>query len=276
MIAFWMMTGLAAAMAAMLVLAGARRGADAPTQVESEAGAREIEELERLKARGLLDDEAYVGARAEAGRRLLAMKATAAPVAGARDRVWVLSGVAVAMAGALGLYVVTGAPGLPDQGYERRVDDWSTRLETLEPPQLAAVAARVVRDRPDDKQALAMLGAARFAADDPLGAASAFRRLIDRDPKDAQAWARLGESLVRANDGRIGGDAEAAFAQAVRLDPDQLGARFFLGEAALARGDAQTARRMWAPLIAALDPADPRRLDLERRISADGAGGGAR
>ena len=115
------------------------------------------------------------------------------------------------------------------------------------------------------------LGAARFAAGDPLGAASAFRRLIALDPRDAQAWARLGESLVVANDNQIGGDAEAAFREALKLDPDQLGARFFLGEAALRRGDAVEARTLWTPLIAALDPADPRRLDLERRLPKGGA-----
>ena len=71
---------------------------------------------------------------------------------------------------------------------------------------------------------------------------------------------------MRANDDQIGADAEAAFRQAVKHDPDQLGARFFLGEAALRRGDAATTRAMWTPLIAALDPADPRRQDLERRL----------
>jgi len=133
------------------------------------------------------------------------------------------------------------------------------------------VTARVARDNPQDRPALTMLGAARFAADDPLGAASAFRRLIELEPTDARAWARLGESLVRADDGRIGGDAEAAFRQAVNLDPDQLGARFFLGQAALERGDTTTTRAQWTPLIAALDPADPRRIDLERRLPADKA-----
>ena len=97
-------------------------------------------------------------------------------------------------------------------------------------------------------------------------AASAFRRLIELEPGDARAWARLGECLVRADDGRIGGDAEAAFREAVRLDPDQLGARFFLGQAAFERGDAAATRAQWTPLIAALDPADPRRQDLERRL----------
>ena len=46
----------------------------------------------------------------------------------------------------------------------------------------------------------------------------------------------------------------------------ELTARYFLGEAALTRGDAARVREMWGPLIAALDPADPRRVDLERRL----------
>jgi hypothetical protein len=60
MIAFWMMTGLAAALAALLVLSGARRGADPAAGAETQAGSREIEELDRLKARGLLDDTLVV------------------------------------------------------------------------------------------------------------------------------------------------------------------------------------------------------------------------
>lgn len=266
MIAFWIMTGLAAAMAALLVLAGARRGADPAVDAEADVGGRELDELDRLKARGLLDEAAHAAARAEAGRRLLAGRVAAVPVAGRLDRLWVLGGLSVTVAATLALYVLTGSPGAADQGYGRRVDDWANRLDTLEPAQLAAVTARVVEQRPGDRQALALLGAARFAADDPLGAASAFRRLIELEPTDAQAWARLGESLVRANDGRIGGDAEAAFREAVRLDPGQLGARFFLGQAAFERGDTAATRAQWTPLIAALDPADPRRQDLERRL----------
>jgi len=271
MIAFWTLTGLAAALAALLVLTGARRGA-AVSDVGAESGATELDELDRLKARGLLDEAAHAAARAEAGRRLLAgLTASATPVAGRHDRVWVLGGIAATVAATLAVYVLTGAPGLPDQSYERRVDAWAADLDTLEPAQLAAVTARVVKERPGDRQALAMLGAARFAAEDPLGAASAFRKLIELDPTDAQAWARLGESLVRSSDGQIGADAEAAFREAVKNDPDQLGARYFLGEAALTRGDAAATRAMWTPLIVALDPADPRRLDLERRMPAAGA-----
>lgn len=268
---FWIMSALLASLAGLLVLAGARRGADAGESVTVSAAA-ELSELDRLKARGLLDEAGWTAARAEAGRRILSAQREAAPApAGAGDRFWVLGGIGVAVAGAVGLYMLVGAPGLPDQAYERRVDQWATQLDALQPPQIAAVVARVVEERPNDHQALTMLGAARFEAGDPIGAASALRRAVALRPDDAQSWARLGESLVQANGGEIDGDAEAAFAQALRLDADQLGARFFLGEAALGRGDTARVREMWLPLIAALDPADPRRADLVTRLPAAGA-----
>jgi cytochrome c-type biogenesis protein CcmH len=262
---FWIMTALLTALAGLLTLAGARRGADA---VEAVSAAPELDELDRLKARGLLDEAGWSAARAEAGRRILSAGREVGPVAraGPRDRLWVLGGIGATALTALGLYVVLGAPGLPDQAYERRVDEWATQLDTLAPEQIAAVVGRVVAERPQDHQALTMLGAARFEAGDPIGAASAFRRALALQPDDAQSWARLGESLVRANEGVVGGDAEAAFTEAIRHDPGQLGARYFLGEAALARGDVATVRAMWGPLILALDPADPRRIDLQQRM----------
>lgn len=264
MFVFWIMTAGLTALAGLLVLAGARRGAVIDGGVSAAA---ELAELDRLRARGLLDEAGWSAARAEAGRRILSSGRETAPVlAEPRDRLWILGGLAVMAAAALGLYAAIGMPGMPDQAYERRVDQWAGELDTLEPAQIAAVAARVVKDRPDDHQALTMLGAARFEAGDPIGAASAFRRALILQPDDAQSWSRLGESLARANGGAVGADAEAAFNQSLRRDPDQLGARYFLGEAALARGDARAARAMWGPLIAALDPADPRRADLQRRL----------
>lgn len=269
MTAFWIVTGLATALAALLMLGGARRGAEPAADVDP--GADELAALDRLKARGLMDQAAWTAARAEAARRILnagRTARTAAPRAG--DRFWVLGGAGLTAAAALAVYVGVGAPGLADQPFARRVEDWAARPQTLDPQQLAAVVERAVRDRPDDPQALRMLGAARFEAGDPVGAASAFRRVLALAPDDAQSWARLGESLVRANQGAVGADAEAAFIEALNRDPGQLGARYFLGEAALSRGDVARTRALWGPLIAALDPADPRRVDLERRLPARG------
>ena len=272
---FWIMTGLAAAMAGLLVLAGARRGAEAEAVVDRDAGARELAELDRLKTRGLLDEAGWTAARAEAGRRLLAARRDArTPVAGSKDRLWVLGGIGLTAVAALGVYLGVGAPGMPDQAYETRVREWAASPEGLEPAQVAAVIGRVVKDRPDDHQALTMLGAARFEAGDPIGAASAFRRALGLKPDDAQSWARLGESLVRANEGDVGGDAEAAFREALKREPDQLGARYFLGEAALKRGDKAGAAAAWGPLIAALEPTDPRRAELQQRLKKQVGGAG--
>lgn len=274
---FWFSAAVLSALAGLLVLAAARRGVDDGGDPLGRAAAGELAELDRLKARGLLDDAGWTQARAEAGRRMLTMDRAGGDAAALRavDPRWLLAAVAATVAAALGVYVVTGSPGAPDQAYERRVDGWAADLDRLEPAQMAAVVARVARERPGDRQAWTMLGAARFEAGDPMGAASAFRRALEIDPTDAQSWARLGESLVRAQDGVVGADAEAAFQEAVRLDAGQLGALYFLGEAAVARGDRAGAAARWEPLMAALSPDDPRRADLQRRLTALDASAGA-
>ena len=250
MTVFWIMTALMAALAGLLVLAGARRGADAGEVVTPAVASAELSELDRLKARGLLDEAGWAAARAEAGRRILSAQRDAVPIAaGSRDRFWVLGGIFATVAGALGLYMLVAAPGLPDQSYERRVDEWSTQLDTLQPPQIAAVVAREVEQRPDDHQALTMLGLARTASGDPIGAVSAFRRAAALQPGDAGAWVRLGQGLVRVNGGSVSGVAEE------------------VAGAALARGDTAVAREMWGPLIAAMDPRDPDRAQLQARLA---------
>lgn len=272
MFAFWGLTGLAAAGAVLLILTFARRAELARDAAVDDGPARELEELERLKTRGLLDEAGFALARIEIARRALAAEPEAAPAAvAAGARRWVPIGAAAAVLAAGGLYFGIGRPGMADQPMAARVAQWAASPETLDAPRVAAVMAEAVRRNPGDPQALALLGAARFEAGDPVGAASAFRRLLALRPDDAQAWARLGECLVRAAEGRIDGEAEAAFRESLRLDPNQLGARFFLGEAALERGDAAAAREMWAPLIAALDPADPRRADLVARLPGGGS-----
>lgn len=273
MMIFWILTATLTALAGLLVLTGARRGAArlaAPDEVETDrlSGARELAELDRMKARGLLDEAAWTAARAESGRRLLAARRAEGRLAVTpRDGLWVLCGVGATAALALGLYMVVGAAGYPDQPYQKRVAEWAANPQGLDPAQVAAVLTEVVRKEPDDALARSMLGAARFEAGDTVGAASAFRRSLTLKPDNAQNWARLGESLVRANEGRIGPDAEAAFVEAVKLDPNQLGARYFLGEAALARGDLARGEAMWAPILAVLAPNDPRRPELEKLLA---------
>ena len=280
MIMFWTLAGLAASLAALLIFGGARRGAGPETAdavLAGETARREFAALDRLRDDGLLGEAEWTEARAEAGRRWLSRSdADTVLHTGRHDRRILTVAVLAAVAATLGLYFLLAEPGFPDQLYAERVETWANSTETLEPVQVAAVLEREVRARPDDRRMLTLLGAARFQAGDAVGAASAFRRALALDPNDAQSWARLGESLVRSQDGEVGLDAEAAFREALKRDPGQLGARYFLGEAELKRGDLNAVRLLWTPLIQALDPTDPRRVDLERRLaglSATGAAG---
>lgn len=272
MTVFWIITALLTAIAGLVVLTGARISSSrllAADEGETDrlSGARELAELDRMKARGLLDEAAWVLARAEAGRRILsARRAEGKLTSGSKDGLFILGGIGATAAVALGLYMVAGMPGYGDQPYRKRIAEWAAQPDTLEPAQVAAVMGEVVRDKPDDVMALSMLGAARFEAGDPVGAASAFRRALSIQPQNAQNWARLGESLVRANEGRIGPDAEAAFREAVKRDPNQFGARYFLGEVALNRGEIAIAEEMWAPLMQVLEPNDPRLIEMRNLL----------
>lgn len=264
---FWLSAGVAATLAGSLVLWRAR-GAVLDVS-ETAPDGRQIAELDALHQRGLMDDDSWRAARAEAGRRLLAATpdAGARPVDPAQGR-WVLAGLALTATAALGVYWITGAPGMADQAYERRVDQWAGALETLDGPRLAAVAERVARDNPQDREAQVFLGRARFEAGDPIGAATAFRRALTIDPDDPVSWSRLGEALTAAQQGVVGADAEAAFREAARRDPDGLAARYFLGRAALARGEAAQARALWEPLLTELPPGDPRRAQVQADLAA--------
>jgi hypothetical protein len=68
---------------------------------------------------------------------------------------------------------------------------------------------------------------------------------IPRTPRAGRGWAKV---WCGRNGGKVGGDAEAAFREALKRDPGQLGARYFLGEAAMARGDIR-GDGPWAPLM---------------------------
>lgn len=270
MMMFWTLAALSTSLAALLIFGGARHNAGRAVAEEAltgETARREFASLDRLRAGGLLGEAEWTQARAEAGRRWLdRSEVVSAPLAGLNDRRMLAGAVVLGVAATVGLYFRFASPGFPDQPYVQRVEQWANSTEPLEPVQVAAVLEREVRDRPDDRRMLTMLGVARFQAGDAVGAASAFRRALALDPNDPRSWARLGESLVRSQDGEVGLDAESAFREALKRDPEQLGARYFLGEAALKRGDLAEVRVLWTPLIGALEPTDPRRLDLEARL----------
>jgi cytochrome c-type biogenesis protein CcmH len=112
-------------------------------------------------------------------------------------------------------------------------------------------------------------------------------------PTDLQAWVYLGRGYMGAGDagdaakayahavaqanGAVGDEAEAAFRAALKLNPKEQAARFFVGQSLAARGDKPAALALWNGLLAEAPANSPLHQTLVDRIALLTAqsGGGA-
>jgi cytochrome c-type biogenesis protein CcmH len=278
MIAFWIAATGLSAVTAGLVLRGAARARpvdDAQTRLEPHR--RRMAEVERLAIDGLLAPDELKTARAEAARGLLA--------AADQTQVWERDGAgprkaAVIAAGAacvaaVGLYVAIGRPELPDQPFAKRVAAWKAADPAiLAPEQIAAVLQVVAAERPKDPEPLVFLAKARAAAGDLSGAEAALRKAVRIAPKRADIWSLLGETFMMEAKGQIGADAKLAFGEALKADPNDIRARYYLGRGKIADGDVQGGLADWRALAASLQASDSGRAALAQEIAQVEAKGG--
>jgi len=108
-----------------------------------------------------------------------------------------------------------------------------------------------VRAHPEDVRAWRYLASAYMAASDPRDAAKALAQVIALSGKgDAGVDAAYGEALVSANGGQVPDEAEEAFNAALKADPRNIPARFYLGMAKVGHGDRPGAIAIWQSLLA--------------------------
>lgn len=291
MIAFWIAAaGLSAVVAALMLRGAARASAAASSGAGGDDASlavhrRQLAEIDDLAARGLLAEAELKGARAEAGRRLIAAADHQAPwpPANPRLRPLVLALAAAAPLLAFGVYGLVGAPGAPDQPFLKRVAAWrNTDPVQLGPQKIAAVLEQIALQRPTDPEPLKNLALARMAAGDAAGASQALRRAVILAPARADLWAGLGETFLadasqaEGRQGEIGTDARKAFAEALKRDPKNVSARYHLGLARIADGDVQGGLADWKALLADLPPDDLRRMGFGHQIAQVQADGGLR
>jgi len=89
-----------------------------------------------------------------------------------------------------------------------------------------ATYRRVLRQRPNDPDALNFLGMLRCQSGDATQAAELLRRSVDAEPSNPHAWLNLGNVLVILGKQQ---EAQAAFTRATELAPDLAMAWFNLG-----------------------------------------------
>lgn len=228
----------------------------------------QLAELERDRARGLVTESQVEASRAEIGRRLLAADAAAeeTPEEHAAPRTRAILAVVLAAAVPLaagGLYVWQGAPlgpagmaaGTADARTAERDTDMTTLVERL---------AERMEERPDDARGWRLLGRSLSSLERHSEAARAYGRAAALLPADADLKSLQGEALAAANRGTVTEEAEHLFAAALTIDPGEPRAHFYLGLAALQKGDRGGALARWRALEAA-SPEDAEWLPMLRQ-----------
>ncbi len=208
----------------------------------------QLAEIDRDKARGVIDKREAEAARVEVSRRLLGAtdhetdpSTSAAPLRPVLAAI-VLIVPAVALAG----YLAFGSPTLSGQPLAAR------QQENPADPRMAELVTRVeahLRANPDDGRGWDVIAPVYMSIGRYDESVLAYRAAIRLQGSTSSRQADLGEALVHQAGGVITADAAAAFQAALLGGGDSPKARFYLAQAAEQDGRLTKARELWAELL---------------------------
>ncbi|MBD2748032.1 c-type cytochrome biogenesis protein CcmI [Microvirga sp. BT688] len=237
----------------------------------------QIAEIERDLARGVLLPSEAEAAKAEAGRRLLratglqaedAFAAVGEPALRRRRAASTLA-LSIIPLLALATYEIYGSPQLLSEPPGARMQPQQAGGTNL----LGAVAdieAHLAKN-PQDGRGWEVIAPVYLRMGRIEDAVKAYESAIRYQAPDAVRLANYGEALVLAKDGLISAEAQAAFEQAVKLDPSAPKAQFYLARAAVQDGQADKAKAILENLLAS-SPADAPWVDpVKQELAALGS-----
>ncbi len=230
----------------------------------------QLEEIERDRAAGLIEDNEAVSAQVEVSRRLIAAadaqtaSPTNVPSATWRRRAVAIAAFVLLPFGATTLYLALGSPLLPDHPLAPRLA--AARADQSIDTLIAKVETHL-ESNPDDGRGWEVIAPIYIRLGRFDDAVRARRNALRLNGSSAEREAAFGEALVFAANGIVTAEAKAAFERAVALDANGVQARYFLGLAAEQDGDRTQAAATWRALIEAAPPDAPW-IDLLRRALA--------
>jgi len=243
---------LALIVTAILVAPLVRRDGAAITAEAGELAVyrSQLKELDEEAARGALPASEVAAARLEIERRMLKTGEAKTQRSPRRERNLPLA-LAIALLvplASLVMYSQLGRPLLPAQPLADRADAAQAAQQHQSFQLMASRLAERLAKEPNDLNGWKLLARTYAALDRQEEAASALRRAMAIAPDDAGLPALLGETLVFANDGLVGTEAQAAFEKSAALDADQPAPRFYLALAHAQKGEWQKAFDGWMTL----------------------------
>ncbi|WP_379061253.1 c-type cytochrome biogenesis protein CcmI [Mesorhizobium sp. UC22_110] len=230
---FWVIAAvltLGASLAVLLPLAGGGRGQDSQNAHDLEVYRDQLSELDGDLSRGLIQPAEAEQARAEIGRRILRLggNETALQGSGSGSKIVRLLSVVAVLAVPLlswGIYGRLGSPDLPSQPLAERLA--KNPAESSVDELVARAEAHLVKNPTDgrgwDVLAPIYLRIGRFG-----DAVTAYRNAIRLEGGNAARQTGLGEAMVNGAGGVVSADAQAAFETALKLEPNDPKANFYL------------------------------------------------
>jgi len=223
----------------------------------------QLRELDRDRARGVLDEAEAAAARLEIQRRLLAAAAMPAGRS-ARGGTSPIAAVVVALAiagGSLGLYLRLGAPSVPDMPFA------SSKIEAPAGGQTLTALKQRTEAEPSNPEAWLRYGRAAADTDQWAESATAFERAIRLGHSDPETLTAFGEMSTLASGGTVPPAARTAFAAALAKDPSIEAARYYMALAVGQDGEPAKAMAMLQALLADLPANAPARAGIAQRIA---------
>lgn len=256
----------------------------------------QLAELDAQQASGAVTADEAARLKLEIERRMLAeAREGEAPARPLKDRTLLLLafGVAGGVAlGAAGLYAVMGKPGAPSATQPAQ----SLAAAGADHPGGGDIQSQIlqlqqqVQANPDDADGWRLLGWSYFQTGAFNEAAVAYGRAASLQPDNADHPSAQGESLVQAAGGQVTPAAAAAFQAALRINPQDPRARYFLAVQKDQSGDADGAMTDWIDIVNTAPPGAPwvgevrrfvedlareRGVDISRRLKPAAAATGA-
>src|SRR4029079_5151172 len=121
------------------------------------------------------------------------------------------------------LYMALGAPGQPDMPLKERL---ANAVANNDMQALLAKAEAHLAEKPDDLKGWEVVAPIYRAAERYGDAARAYQNILRLKGADGETYTDFGERLVLANAGLVPKEATQAFAEALKLDPKSVKARF--------------------------------------------------
>lgn len=229
----------------------------------------QLAEIERDKASGLISAEDADYARAEVGRRLLAIGKEAEGAAAARKRHPLVEAFVVVLLPAvgIGLYLLTGSPGTPAAPLEARLANPGDNMDLL-----VAKAERHLAQNPGDGNGWDVLAPIYFKAMRLGDAEMAYRNALRILGPSAERLTGLAEVLVTNADGVVTDDARMAFENALKVDPAHPKAQFYLALGLEQAGRASEAKAAFETLARNSPPDAPWQPLVAQHIAKNGGG----